>query len=132
MRETTRMIRTPALLLIIASVLVGCTPRDSKKSDPSSVLSDRLMAALDQVERGHRKEGLSAARKLVTEGAPVDTRGPQGRTALMHAAQIGDAKLVRFLLDKGAVRSIKDAHGTDALGYAARHGDPKIVALLAG
>ena len=53
---------------------------------------------------------------------PKAYRGPQGRTALQHAAAAGDVERARFLLERGAVIEGSDNGGTTALMWACMKG----------
>ena len=54
---------------------------------------------------------VEAARILLDAGADVNGQGDGGFTALHSAAQNGDEKLARFLLERGADRTITNAAG---------------------
>jgi len=59
---------------------------------------------------------------LTAAGANPNARegGPQGETALMSAANVGEAESVKALLKAGADAKATDAQATTALHYAAR------------
>ncbi len=63
----------------------------------------------------------TSVRVLLRNGADVDGRDQDGQTALMVAAQHGEAECVRVLLEGGANRSAKDLRGKTALDYAQAH-----------
>jgi len=56
---------------------------------------------------------------LLAHGAAIDDADNRGRTALMIAAEAGDAGVVDFLLQRGADRAPKDQAGRTALDLAA-------------
>jgi len=63
-------------------------------------------------------------------GAPVNMRGPEGRTALMIASQWGHCKMIRTLLKAGASIGTADESGLTALMYAAKEGQEAAAHLL--
>src|SRR5438552_1936993 len=66
-----------------------------------------------------RNGDYSTAQKLLAAGAGVNSRDPDGTTALMHAVIESDAKMMTLLLDKGADFNAANASGSTALMYAA-------------
>ncbi len=72
-----------------------------------------------------RDEGVSAAAAgrvidlLLARGAELDDADNRGRTALMIAAELGDAAVADFLIHRGADRTRKDKQGKTALDLAA-------------
>ena len=52
---------------------------------------------------------------LLDRGAPINAVDNRGRTALMMAAEIGDAAVVETLLARGADRALRDGQGKTAL-----------------
>ncbi len=73
---------------------------------------------------GH-EEGVDAraaeaiTRALLDRGAPIDATDNRGRTALMIAAELGDAAVIDVLLQRGADRTRKDKQGKTAFDLAA-------------
>lgn len=61
------------------------------------------------------KLGTSLLRAILEEGAPVDARHENGRTALMLAANNGRLDLCTLLLDAGASAAAVDGEGASAL-----------------
>jgi uncharacterized protein len=59
---------------------------------------------------------------LLAHGATLDDADNRGRTALMIAAELGDAGVVDLLLQRGADRTLKDKQGKTALDLAANAG----------
>jgi spermidine/putrescine-binding protein len=62
--------------------------------------------------------------------AQAQHSGPRGRTHLMHAAYVGSANRVRFLLDRGAAADATEVHGATALMGASWHNQLDTVRLL--
>lgn len=67
---------------------------------------------------------------LLKEGAEVDARAPNGRTALMLAAQHGSEDIVDALLAAGADAAAVDRNGTVAADLADLAGREKLAARL--
>jgi ankyrin repeat protein len=56
---------------------------------------------------------------LIARGAAIDAADNRGRTALMIAAERGDAAVVETLILRGADRALRDKAGKTACGLAA-------------
>ena len=63
-------------------------------------------------------------------GAQVHHKGARGRTHLMHAARMGSAARVQYLLDRGAAADAGDARGLTALMIASLNGHLETVRCL--
>ena len=72
----------------------------------------------------------AAARLLLATGADPDGRGAIGRTALMVAAEEGQAGMVKLLVSAGAKLDLGDEYGRTALMAASMRGRAEIVKLL--
>jgi len=68
--------------------------------------------------------------RSIFKGDSPDSRGPEGVTCLMYAAEYGDLELLKFLLNKGATVDLRDESGMTALYHAALHGRHQAVELL--
>lgn len=73
---------------------------------------------------------LATVKKLIADGASVNSRFRDGFTALMTAAVAGHIPIVSFLIERGANLDLVDNHGVTALMYAASHGQADIVGNL--
>jgi ankyrin repeat protein len=68
---------------------------------------------------------------VFTQGpGPLDVRRRQARTALVTAAESGQAELVRWLLERGADPRSRERDGMRALDGAAHRGDQAVVEVL--
>ena len=76
--------------------------------------------------------GGSAAivRLLLSKGAALEARSPNGSTPLMMAARYGNEEAVDALLAAGADRSAKNDLGMDASAFAASAGRERLAARL--
>ena len=76
--------------------------------------------------------GGSAAivRLLLSKGAALEARSPNGSTPLMMAARYGNEEAVDALLAAGADRSAKNDLGMDASAFAASAGRDRLAARL--
>ena len=68
--------------------------------------------------RGDDDEKLREIIQWVSSGAGLDWRSPNGWTLLHLAAQCGDPKMIRFLVDHGADVEVRDNTGETPLGLA--------------
>ena len=69
-------------------------------------------------------------REALAQGADVNGTDARGRSALMLAAQRGDAPLVRLLLDAGADPQRTDRDGLRAADLAQQAGHAALLPLL--
>ena len=67
---------------------------------------------------------------LLSKGAPLEARSPNGSTPLMMAARYGNEEAVDALLAAGADRLAKNDLGMDASAFAASAGREKLAARL--
>lgn len=77
---------------------------------------------------------LAGVRNQISSGVSVDSQDGTGQTALMHAAERGQTKVVTALLNEfKADTKIRDGvDNATALHHAAQHGRTEIVTLLLG
>jgi ankyrin repeat protein len=68
--------------------------------------------------------------ELVALGRWVDKRDSNGLTPLMVAASVGDAEMVRLLLQSGADPGLQSPGGATALDFALEGGDAPTRQLL--
>lgn len=119
---------TPLLRCVVlneVSVLRAELRRGASVNVPSGTPSRQTPILL--AATGSREEILSI---LVQNGADVDTRDEQGRSALMYSSVVGSLRQARLLLDAGASPRSTDSLGTTALMFAAVHGHLSVVQLL--
>lgn len=70
------------------------------------------------------------AASLLQRGVPIDTKGSDGETALIQAAQYGKLETVVYLLQMNANSTICDKHEKTALVYATESDFPEIMDVL--
>jgi ankyrin repeat protein len=68
---------------------------------------------------------------LLRNGEEINARDAGGWTPLLHAANSGDADVVKVLVERGADVSVRDGAGTTALALVAKKEYPSAVAILA-
>jgi uncharacterized protein len=73
-------------------------------------------------------DGVKTSELLLGAGARLDEVDNRGRTALMMAAELGHAEIIKLLLARGAAADLRDNEGKTAAELA----DPAVLALLAG
>jgi|GEM_PF-1944267 hypothetical protein len=61
----------------------------------------------------------SRVRKLISQGADINAKDKDGKTALMLAAEKGKSAVVKMLIDAQAAVNVKDKNGRTALMYSA-------------
>jgi ankyrin repeat protein len=76
--------------------------------------------------------GTSLVRKMLLRGACAECKSEDGKSALMHAAHLGEAQMLHELLQAGAdpFKEQKGGKGWTALMYSAQNGSRAASALL--
>lgn len=87
-------------------------------------------ALIDLVQR--RETRVTHYQAALGEGAALEARDENGKTALMHAASVpGNAKVIQFLAREGADLEAVDYSGASPITAAAKfHDDPRTMAAL--
>ncbi len=94
---------------------------------PAAALTESEQQFHDAAIRGD----LTDLKKYHEAGAALDSLDMHGNTALMHAANYGHLKLVRYLIEAGAKLDYTSTNsGASALVMAAEKGSREIVVLL--
>ncbi|TAL27719.1 MAG: hypothetical protein EPN97_16625 [Alphaproteobacteria bacterium] len=97
-----------------------------------NVLVDGMTPLTRAVEKGQKR----AAELLLREGAEIEGRSWEGRTALSYAARgemdEGNLELAKRLLQKGANPHSTDDAGNSVLMHAALAGSTEVIGLLLG
>jgi ankyrin repeat protein len=70
------------------------------------------------------------ANKLISAGAQVDAKGPNGHTALYGAVRDCRLDLIRFLIQQGAEVNVRDSEGASPLDEAVWAGSIDAAAIL--
>lgn len=96
-----------------------------QKADVRRLATDGRTTAL-----GLAVGDFATAKLLIEGGAPADTQGTRGSTALINAADSGLVDRVTFLLQRGASVDLKNDDGNTALYFAATSGQVEVVKLL--
>ena len=115
------MIMKAWLVAILASVLLACIGIASA----SNVLDQEFIRAV-------KTRDVALVKKLLDQGADVNTRDQEGTPALMLAAWLQNRDVVRLLLESGANPNAKDKRGRTAVQLADRAGHYEIVEILGG
>jgi ankyrin repeat protein len=104
---------------MLICVLGGC----ARHRTPSAALDHQLLKASETGD-------IAAVRRLLREGASVNSKYPDGTTALMLAALDDRTEVVRLLIDKGAIVSAKTTRSETALSDAAEGAKTDTLKLL--
>jgi ankyrin repeat protein len=129
----------PLLALLISSCALasGCSnERPGRPNVPSPGASSttslpRTSAAnREQLFVASSRGDVATVRDLLNMGVDVNTRGFDGRTALMEAAYHGQAELAKLLLERGANTGLKKNDGETALSFAAGGKHTEIVDMI--
>ncbi len=139
MDENGRLVMTPLLEAALGAMEMPSKTPSGHVAAAMLLLERRAKVnlPLDGVEappltwaaaRGHRE----LASELIRRGVPVDavSRNRDAWTALMAAADSGDALMVTLLLDAGADVNVHNVHGQTALSLARRSGHKDVELVL--
>lgn len=77
-----------------------------------------------------RRGNIRLMRDLMEEGALINSRDRQGRTALIEAARTGKLEVCQILIEYGASVNLRDMYDGTALLYASKAGYQDIINLL--
>ena len=120
-----------------AALLSGCGKPEPQAADTSEPAAQPVAASdgrvIEPTEQFHAAalEGkVDVVKREVDRGVAVDTRSPDGHTALMLAAFNSHTDVVVLLLDAGADVSLKDGSGRTALMFASTGPSRPTVELL--
>lgn len=91
--------------------------------NPSDTTTPLLISAIKQNDNKGIEE-------LVREGADVNDKDIEGKTALHHAVLKKNVDVVAFLIDQGAELEARDIYGKSPLAYAKALKNKKIIRLL--
>ena len=96
-------------LMLAASTAQGCLV-DMLVDSGSSIdaQSGTGITALMKACLYKTDQHIDVAARLLNNGASVNIQDRVGRTALFHAIEVGDMKMIHLLLSKGADIDIKD------------------------
>jgi len=84
----------------------------------------------EPLNRAARLGRSNAVRKLIAEGADVDSRDREGYSALHYAVRRNDLELVEFLLSRGADANLPTLTGDTPLHIAVSQADARLAKLL--
>jgi hypothetical protein len=113
-----------------AAAPLGAARQALADSAPRATTPNGLDSAGTSLPATAARGDLEALKRLLAQGADVNARDEQGRTALMQAARRGDAAMVRALLEAGADVQRRDAQGRSAADMASAAGHPQLLPLL--
>ena len=85
------------------------------------------MWAAGHADNAPQDGGQRTVKLLLARGAKVDLVDDRGRSALMIAAGLGHAEIVKTLIEAGADRALRDKAGKSAADLAT---SPEIKAIL--
>ncbi|PSC04415.1 hypothetical protein SLNSH_14420 [Alsobacter soli] len=77
-----------------------------------------LMWAAGHANDAPEADGVQTVQLILSKGVPLDEADDRGRTALMSAAELGHAEIVRVLLKAGANPALRDKEGKTAADLA--------------
>lgn len=123
------------ILLISVLIIAGCKTKDEGKKSYTLKSAGKAGEIKKTPENISIHEAALNGRgadieKLLTEGADINVRDEDGRTALMYAAFNGHTSIIEKLIKKGALVNLADNYGRTALMFASSGPYPEAVRLL--
>lgn len=116
LKKPWKLLRPIAVASLLSLVLPVASPADER--------GEQLLAAT-------RKGDLAAVKRLLDEGADVNTKTRYNSTPLFFACDRGHTEIARLLIERGADVNVKDNfYSANALGWAMSKKHDDIVALL--
>jgi hypothetical protein len=106
------------------------SPSSEDRAEPPGAAAPNSDPGRTLLAAAAQNDALQAVRDALAQGAQVNAARPDGRTALMLAAERGDAALIRLLLDAGADPQRLDREGLNAADWARRSGQTQVLPLL--
>jgi len=100
---------------ILIAALAGCFEVATVSAVEESTPLAPLIAAVEARD-------LAGVRKALSDGASPETRGPDGKSALIRAAELGETEVAFALLKAGADPSLKSPAGNSLLHFVAAGG----------
>lgn len=120
-----KLVLLTLVLLIVSQLYVNATGPILDDED-NQIMVD-INALLIVYAKMGSNEGVA---RCLSDGATIEARKNNGRTALMIAAKYGQERTVQFLLRLGADLHAVDDMRMTALMLAAKNGYPNIVRML--
>ncbi len=125
--------KNKAIILAALVLLCGCSakdPREELKKRGYSYSEENFAQAVRSGDLDVAKLYLRAGMNADSGEAPNPYRGTSHRTVLHVAAEIGQFKIAKLLIDNGANVNVRDSRGQQPLILASRGGSKEIVELL--
>ena len=119
---------------ILVFVLVNCKHQNENKKETVNPVSGEIKssgpAADVSIQEAALNGQMNQVMKLLGEGADVNMKDEDGRTALMYAAYNGHVEVIKKLIEKGALVNQRDNYGRTALMMASSGPYPQAAKLL--
>jgi FOG: Ankyrin repeat len=93
-------------------------PKISTQPTITPVSTVKPISLNDSLLNAVKEENLDKTKELLNEGANINSKDQNGKTALMFASEEGNFDLVKLLVEKGANILAKDNSGKTAIKYA--------------
>jgi uncharacterized protein len=109
--------------MILSALLASCMVACSHHRIPKATLDSQLLKAAEAGD-------IASVHRLLKQGADVESKYPDGTTALMVAAQYDRTEVVRLLIDKGANVAARNTRDESAISGAAEFATAPTLQLL--
>jgi ankyrin repeat protein len=123
------LIMLAAGLIMSSPALQGCAQTPPAASGSEDFL---MQGENGEMLRAAADGNMFKVDRLLSAGANVDAKTPEGATALMGAVYYGHPQTSRLLMERGADVNAKTDGGVTALHYAAQRGHSAIARDLLG
>jgi ankyrin repeat protein len=109
------------------TVLMAAALAENEHEMGVRVVADGIMKEIDYTPQNAKA---AVAKLLIEAKADVNAKTSENQTALMAAAEVGNADIIKMLVAAGADVNVKAEQGYTALAIAKENGPTEIVRLL--
>jgi ankyrin repeat protein/beta-lactamase regulating signal transducer with metallopeptidase domain len=119
-----------AVSLVSACLAAGVAFAQTRPAKSATAIVESQDTAIKSLHKAAADGDLEQVKKLIAQGADINAKDSQKRTALQYASEKGHAEVARLLISHGAYVNANFAGHRTPLHYAAMTGNKRTVELL--